>query len=195
MHPSLIAAIIRPRFLLLALLVLIVGLLSLRCQPQDRYAQRMASAHRAFSDGDYRLARADFAAARIERADDREARFGEALALLQLGDHAGAERLFDALVADPDADGAAYVLANRGILRDRAGRHEEALLDYEMALRLDPTLADGPGFMTRFLRNQVEHPPTIADRARYLRAELAKPPTERLLAVPAADARQRPYSP
>jgi hypothetical protein len=47
--------------------------------------------------------------------------------------------------------------------------------------------------LTRFLRNQAERPPTIADRAAYLRAELAKPEGERRLRVPEVDARQRPY--
>jgi hypothetical protein len=38
------------------------------------------------------------------------------------------------------------------------------------------------------LRNQPEAPPTIADRAAYLRAELAKPESERLLRMPELDA-------
>ena len=45
-----------------------------------------------------------------------------------------------------------------------------------------------------FMRNQTERPPTIADRARYLKAELSKPEDERLLKMPALDARQRAYS-
>jgi tetratricopeptide (TPR) repeat protein len=73
------------------------------------------------------------------------------------------------------------------------GRHEEALADYMRALELDPELADGPHWLTRFLRNQPEAPPTIADRAAYLRAELAKPEAERVLRIPELDAQQRPY--
>ena len=73
------------------------------------------------------------------------------------------------------------------------GRHEEALGDYLRALELEPELADGPNWMTRFLRKQPEPPPTIADRANYLRAELAKPEAERVLRVPEIDAQQRPY--
>ena len=61
------------------------------------------------------------------------------------------------------------------------------------ALELDPELAEGPSWLTRFLRNQADAPPTIADRARYLRAELAKPESERVLRVPEHDAQQRPY--
>ena len=47
--------------------------------------------------------------------------------------------------------------------------------------------------MTRFLRNQAERPPTIADRARYVREQLAKPEAERVLKDPVQDATQRPY--
>ncbi|HXK57889.1 MAG TPA: hypothetical protein PLZ16_14720, partial [Gammaproteobacteria bacterium] len=59
---------------------------------------------------------------------------------------------------------------------------------------LEPKVAEGPGFLIRFMRNQTERPPTIADRARYLKAELSKPEDERLLKMPALDARQRAYS-
>ncbi|MCP4699686.1 MAG: hypothetical protein GY862_22975, partial [Gammaproteobacteria bacterium] len=45
----------------------------------------------------------------------------------------------------------------------------------------------------RFLRNQAEKPPTIADRARYLRKQQAKPAAERLLRQPDEDKKQRPY--
>jgi len=73
------------------------------------------------------------------------------------------------------------------------GRHEEALADYDQALRLDREIASGPHWLTRFLRKQPEAPPTIADRAAYLRAELAKPADERVLRIPEIDAQQRPY--
>ncbi len=73
------------------------------------------------------------------------------------------------------------------------GRHREALEDYREALRLDPSLAEGPGWLTRFLRNQWEPPPTIADRARYLEHELQKPPGERVLRRPEQDSQQRMY--
>jgi len=73
------------------------------------------------------------------------------------------------------------------------GDHQGALADYEMALKLAPETAEGPGMMTRFLRKQADKPPTIAERAIYLREQLAKPVTERLLQVPEQDAKQRPY--
>lgn len=172
-----------------------ITLLLAGCTAQDRFDVLLAAAHRAFADGDYASALADFAAARQLRPDDRGARFGEALTLLQLGQFADALPLFDQLVATGDGDGRAYALANRGILHDRAGQHAAALADYDAAVRLNPEVAAGPGFMSRFLHNQTQPPPGIADRARYLRAELAKPPAQRLLSLPAEDARQRPYTP
>ncbi|WP_435685082.1 hypothetical protein [Sedimenticola selenatireducens] len=83
--------------------------------------------------------------------------------------------------------------ANRGILKDQLGDYAGALSDYREGLRLEPELAEGPGFLTRFLRNQSERPPSIADRARYLAEQLAKPPAERLMRVPEQDHQQRAY--
>ncbi|NIP73203.1 MAG: hypothetical protein GWO16_09335, partial [Gammaproteobacteria bacterium] len=60
-------------------------------------------------------------------------------------------------------------------------------------LRFDPSLGEGPGWLTRFFRNQYDRPPTIADRAAYLEEELAKPPGERTLRVPERDRQQRSY--
>lgn len=88
--------------------------------------------------------------------------------------------------------GVAY--ANRGILRDHIGDYAGALADYSESLRLAPEVAEGPSFLVRFMRNQAEKPPGIADRARYLQAELAKPEAERLLRIPTADAYQRAYN-
>ncbi len=87
----------------------------------------------------------------------------------------------------------ANAYANRGILNDLVGRHEAALRDYRKALELVPELADGPGFLWRFLRNIPEPPPTIADRADYLEEELNKPESERLIRVPELDSKQRMY--
>jgi len=100
------------------------------------------------------------------------------------------------MVSEQDDDQQAALAANyanRGILLDTMGRHEEALADYDEALAIDAEVAKGPHWLTRFLRNQPEAPPTIADRARYLRAELAKPEAERVLRVPEVDQQQRPY--
>jgi len=188
-HPSL------RRFLWPLLLLVPAGLLLWRAEPPDRYERAVAAAQRAFADGDYRKAQFGFAEAEAVRPGDRSARLGEALALLQLREFSAAEALLGPLTVTGSPVEKSFALANRGILYDRTGRYQDALADYSAALELNPGLADGPGLMTRFLRNQAEKPPTIADRARYLRAELAKPPQEQQLSLPAVDARQRPYAP
>ena len=116
---------------------------------------------------------------------------GKARSLLKLGRLDESIEVFTtAITREPDF-GAAY--ANRGIAYDSKGEHELALKDYEQALTLDPELAKGPHWMTRFLRLQPDKPPGIAERAAYIRSELAKPESERVLRVPELDASQRSY--
>lgn len=109
---------------------------------------------------------------------------------LQRYDHAIEQET--AAQAEPRSLGVAH--ANRGILKDRLGDYPGALADYREALRLAPELAEGPGLLTRFLRNQAQRPPSIADRAEYLAEQLARPEAERLMRVPEEDARQRAYT-
>jgi len=87
--------------------------------------------------------------------------------------------------------GVAY--ANRAILKDRMADHSGALTDYRAAMALEPAVQEGPGLLTRFLRNQPQRPPTVADRVRYLEQQLAKPESEQLLLQPQQDHEQRPY--
>lgn len=147
--------------------------------------------HQRLEDGRPAEALEEFDAALAENPHLAGAHLGRALALMAQGrDQAALAAFADALEEKP-AFGAVY--ANRGILQDRMGRHREALADYRRALELDPELAEGPGWLTRFFRKQAEAPPTIADRARYLERELQKPPGERVLRVPEVDREQRPY--
>ena len=100
-------------------------------------------------------------------------------------------QVFDIAIAqEPDFAG---TYANRGILYDQMGQYQKALEDYERALTMDPELAEGPKWLTRFLRLQPDKPPTIADRAQYLKQQLAKPESERVLRLPGEDEKQRPY--
>lgn len=144
-----------------------------------------------FEDGHYAEALREYEAALAIDPGHLFARRGQARSLMQLGRYQASLAVFDRVIAQAPEFAASY--ANRGILRDRMGDYEAALADYRQALRLDPELADGPRWITRFLRNQAERPPTIADRARYLREQLAKPEPERVLRIPEADAEQRPY--
>lgn len=158
---------------------------------RDPALDAQSAADRAFEDGDYDRALSLYRERTAVDARNAYALRGIALSLMQLGSEDEALRAFaDAIDADPEFGGA---YANRGILHDRMGSHEEAVADYQRALALDPELADGPHWMTRFLRNQPDKPPTIADRLAYLEAELAKPPEDRVLHVPEADAEQRQY--
>jgi len=157
----------------------------------DPVDQRYRAGERLFQDGHYARALAAFRETLAEAPDHAAAHRGLSRTLMQLGRNEEALAAFsEAIALAPDV---AATYANRGILHDRLGQYEAAVSDYERALTLDPELADGPGLITRFLRNQAERPPSIADRLNYLKSELAKPPSERVLTIPEVDAEQRPY--
>lgn len=146
---------------------------------------------RAFSDGHHERAERRYREALAQSSDHPRARRGLALALLEQGRHEEALALLNAATrAEPEL---AVNYANRGVLYDRMGRHREALRDYERALVMDRSLADGPGWWTRFVRLQTEPPPTIADRAAYLRQQFQLPEHERELLRPEEDAAQRAW--
>jgi tetratricopeptide (TPR) repeat protein len=148
-------------------------------------------ANKLFEDGYYERAAVTYRAALAEAPDHLPALRGLAISLHKMGAHEEALAVYDeAIEREPEFAGN---YANRGILLDTMGRHEEALEDYMIALQRDPSVADGPNWLTRFLRKQADAPPTVADRAAYLRAELAKPEAERVLLLPEIDAQQRPY--
>lgn len=144
--------------------------------------QAYREADTLFEDGFYARAAAGYRDALALAPDRLDALRGLARSLHKLGAHASALALYDQAIAQAPEFAGNY--ANRGILLDTMGRHEAALADYLVALDLDPKIADGPSWLTRFLRNQAEAP-TIADRAAYLGAELAKPASERVLLVTA----------
>jgi len=148
-------------------------------------------ANKLFEDGAYQRALDKYDEALNANPDHIFALRGRARSLMQLGRPEQALAAFDAAISLAPDFGATY--ANRGILLDRMGRYEKAIEDYTRALELDPELAKGPHWLVRFLRNQPQKPPGIADRAAYLRKELAKPENERLLKVPEMDAEQRSY--
>ncbi len=147
--------------------------------------------NRLFEDAAYERALEEYERALVERPDHIHALRGLARTLMQLGRYDAALGAFDEVIAREPEIGFTY--ANRGILHDRMGDYESAIRDYEKAMSLNPETADGPNWMTRFLRLQPDKPPGIAERAAYLRAELAKPEHQRVLKVPEIDAAQRPY--
>lgn len=142
-------------------------------------------------DGLFDQAIAEFTAALEKNPEHTGAHLGMAVTHLQMGELEEAVAWFDRVLAlDPEM---AVAYADRGIAWDRLGEHEKALADYRQALALDDQMTKGPGWLWRFLRNVHEKPPTIADRADYIEAELAKPPEERLLRLPEQDSKQRMY--
>ncbi len=160
----------------------------------DRQPGDMATiaGDRAFADGEYERALREYREALRQVPDSRQALLGKA------GTHVQMERYDEALAAYerfieryPDFAGA---YANRGIALDRMGRYEDALLDYDRALTLDPSVADGPGWLTRFLHMGPEGQPTVAERADYIRQQLALPEDERQLYDPEQDRAQRVYT-
>jgi tetratricopeptide (TPR) repeat protein len=138
-----------------------------------------------FEDGHYERALQKYDEALNEDRNHIHAMRGRAQSLMQLGQSTQALTAFNTAIALTPEFGATY--ANRGVLHDRMGRYEKR------ALALDPELVEGPHWLTRFLRNQPQKPPGVAERAAYLRGELAKPEGERLLRVPELDAEQRSY--
>ena len=144
-----------------------------------------------FEDGLYARALTRYEAALSLAPDHFHAHRARARTLMQLGRLRDALAAYGTLIAArPDF---APLYANRGILHDRMGSYPQAIADYEQALALDPELTEGPHWLTRFLRNQPQRPSGIGDRAAYLRIELAKPASERLLQVPEIDDAQRSY--
>jgi len=152
---------------------------------------RFRLANKYLEDGNYDEALKILDKLLVENAGYKEAHVAKAITLLQMGQLHESRKSFDRAIRLDNNYAQAY--ADRGILNDRDGRYEAALRDYRKALELDPELAEGPGWLWRFLRNIPDPPPTIADRADYLEEQLKKPEKERLLRVPELDSKQRMY--
>ena len=149
------------------------------------------AANRYFEDGQYQQAIAHYEAALQEDPQLLPAMRGKARSLMQMGQNHEALEIFDEVIYRQPGFAPSY--ANRGILHDRMGHYRKAIADYEKSIELDAEMVEGPNWLTRFLRLQPEKPPSVAERAAYLRQELAKPESERLLRVPEEDEKQRSY--
>jgi tetratricopeptide (TPR) repeat protein len=147
--------------------------------------------NKLFEDGEYERALREYDKSLEIDPENIHALRGRARSLMQLGRLQAALAAFNEAIARQPDFGGTY--ANRGILYDRMGEYKKALSDYEKAMQLTEEVTAGPNWLTRFLRKQPKKPPTVADRARYLREQLAKPESERVLRNPEVDAAQRPY--
>lgn len=155
-------------------------------------------------DGKYEEAIGRFAAALEKTPNHRGALMGRGVALLQLKKYPEAKAAFTATIdflkknlqpGDPTGRAVlAAAYANRGILNDRIGRHEDALADYVSALKTDEQVTEGPGVLDKIIYG-APRPATVRQRAAYLRRQLALPEDQRLLRVPELDAKQRMYKP
>jgi len=168
--------------------------------------------------GDYEVRQGDIflqdklfekALARFEKAlkvepDHRGALGGKAAALISLERYDEADAVLTYLIEfltktlekdDPTGKGAlSAAYGNRGIIKDRQGRYEEALKDYINSINVDAEIADGPSWVDHLLYHNRK-PSSILSRAEYIYLQLKLPENERLMRVPEMDEAQRMYKP
>ena len=87
---------------------------------------------------------------------------------------------------------AAY--ANRGIIKDRNKKYEEALENYIKALGIDHEAVAGPGLGTIILNYKFKSS-SVKERALYLNEQLQLPEDERVLSIEELDAGQVMHKP
>ena len=87
---------------------------------------------------------------------------------------------------------AAY--ANRGIIKDRNKKYEEALEDYVKALGIDHEAVAGPGLGTIILNYKFKSS-SVKERALYLNEQLQLPKEERVLSIKELDEGQVMHKP
>jgi len=87
---------------------------------------------------------------------------------------------------------AAY--ANRGIIKDRNKKYEEALKDYVRALGIDHEAVAGPGLGTIILNYKFKSS-SVKERALYLNEQLQLPEEERVLSIKELDEGQVMHKP
>jgi len=149
------------------------------------------AANKYFEDGMFEDALNSYHKTIAENPQFIHASRGAARSLMMLERYEQALHAFNNVIKKEPEFSASY--ANRGILHDRMHNYTAAITDYEKAIQLNPKIAEGPSWLTRFLRNQAKKPSTILDRMKYLQAELSKPENKRVLQLPEKDDEQRPY--
>jgi len=84
--------------------------------------------------------------------------------------------------------------ANRGIIKDRNKKYEEALKDYVKALGIDHESVAGPGLGTIILNYKFKSS-SVKERALYLNEQLQLPENERVLSIKELDEGQVMHKP
>jgi len=96
---------------------------------------------------------------------------------------------------DPTGIGTlAAAYANRGIIKDRNKKYEEALQDYIKALGIDHVAVAGPGLGTIILNYKFKSS-SVKERALYLNEQLQLPESERVLRIKELDEGQVMHKP
>ena len=131
---------------------------------------------------------------------------GKAIVFLQTKRYAESQETFEELIhlleqstnleeitAERKHKTLAYAYTNLGILYDRTGDYQNALLHYQKALSIDYEAVSGPGFVYKILHDPV--PSTVEKRVRYLIQQFQLPEDERVFTIPEKDQKQRMYKP
>lgn len=148
-------------------------------------------ANSSFEGGAYEKAAQLYRQALEEKPDHAPAMRGLANTYVQLKDYETALRLINRVIELEPKFGGNYAI--RGIIYDHLGEYQKAMADYEKAIKMDPKVTEGMHWLDRLLYNVQETPPTVLDRLKYLKAQMALPPEKRVLRMPEIDAQQRPY--
>ena len=134
----------------------------------------------------------------------RGAMMCKALVFISKKEYVKAEKILSDLIIfleknleDDDKTGigtlaAAY--ANRGIIKDRNKKYEEALKDYVKALGIDHEAVAGPGLGTIILNYKFKSS-SVKERALYLNEQLQLPEEERVLSIKELDDGQVMHKP
>lgn len=193
-------------YMIVFMIVVVIGTDLLRGyfarEPGDYHTER---GDQLLTSGNLEGALEEFELALEEEPEHRGAIMGRAVVFVQSGRYDDAKAEFDFLIdylsetlEEDDVTGrgalaAAY--ANRGIVNDRQGRHEEAFEDYIEALRIDEGAVSGPGLVHELLYKKSGPVSSVLDRAHYLYEQFQLPEDQRLLSVPELDAEQHIYKP
>ncbi len=155
------------------------------------------------SSGDFPEALEYFDKALRKAPDHRGALMGRALVFIQTKRYSEAKveltyliNWLEKHVSPTDLTGigalaAAY--ANKGIVLDREGAHEEALTNYIKALEVDEDSVSGPGLGYKILYDP--RPSTIRKRALYIYEQLQLAEDQRILSLPELDSASRMHKP
>lgn len=182
---------------LFVVLAIAIGLLTLLMMGYDHFANKKPGelAYQAgntyFNDRRYERAKRSYLEALQDNPNLAPAYAGLANTMVQLKDYPEALRFIEEAIEIAPQFGGYY--ATRGIIYDRQGQYEKAITDYEMAIRLLPSVRDGMGWIDRFFYKLPEPPPTVADRLAYLKTQMKLPKEKRVLRIPEIDAQQNPY--